>query len=122
MRIAVGQASAYDLFLSRNLKNAKLVRAPTSPAVVDLFVAQKLEVLSGLKPRLVSDAERLPGSRLLEGQFTAIQQALGTPKGRAAAAGYLREFAEDVKASGFVAQAIARNAVRGVSVAPRAAA
>lgn len=122
VRISVAAKSAYDLYLSRNLEHAKLVRAEGIDGSYDLFVAQKLEVLSGLKPRLVSDAERLPGSRLLEGQFTAIQQALGTPKGRAAAAGYLREFAEDVKASGFVAQAIARNAVRGVSVAPRAAA
>jgi len=108
--------------LSRNLKHAKLVRAEGIDGSYDLFVAQKLEALSGLKPRLVSDAERLPGSRLLDGQFTAIQQAVGTPKGRDAAAGYLREFAEDVKASGWVAQAIARNAVRGVSVAPQAVA
>jgi len=122
VRIAVAAKSAYDLYLSRNLKHAKLVRAEGIDGSYDLFVAQKLEVLSGLKPRLVSDAERLPGSRLLEGQFTAIQQAIGTPKGRDAAAGYLREFAEDVKVSGLVAQAIARNAVRGVSVAPRAAA
>jgi polar amino acid transport system substrate-binding protein len=122
VRIAVAAKSAYDLYLSRNLKHAKLVRAEGIDGSYDLFVAQKLEALSGLKPRLVSDAERLPGSRLLDGQFTAIQQAVGTPKGRDVAAGYLREFAEDVKASGWVAQAIARNAVRGVSVAPQAVA
>jgi len=121
VRIAVASKSAYDLYLSRNLKRAELVRAEGIDGSYELFVSRKLEVLSGLKPRLVTDAERLPGSRVLEGQFTAIQQAIGTPKGRDAAAGYLREFAEDAKASGLVAQAIANNAVRGVSVAPRAA-
>jgi len=122
VRIAVAAKSAYDLYLSRNLKHATLVRAEGIDGSYELFVSQKLEVLSGLKPRLVTDAEKLPGSRVLEGQFTAIQQAIGTPKGRAAAADYLRGFAEDVKASGLVAQAIAKNAVRGVSVAPRGAA
>jgi polar amino acid transport system substrate-binding protein len=120
VRIAVAQKSAYDLWLSRNLKHAQLVRAEGIQGSYDLFVAQKLDVLSGLKPRLVSDAEKLPGSRVLEGQFTAVQQAIGTPKNRAAGAKYLREFVEDCKASGLVAEAIARHAVRGVSVAPRA--
>ena len=84
----------------------------------DIFVKDKLEVLSGLKPRLTTDAAKLPGSRVLEGRFTAVQQSVGTPQGRPTAAKYLGEFARDVKASGFVAQAIARHAVRGVSVAP----
>jgi polar amino acid transport system substrate-binding protein len=102
------------------LKHAQLVRAEGIQGSYDLFVAQKLEVLSGLKPRLVADAEKLPGSRVLEGQFTAVQQAIGTPRSRAAAARYLRVFVEDVKASGLVAEAILRNAVQGVSVAPAA--
>lgn len=122
VRIAVAQKSAYDLYLSRNLKHAQLVRAEGIQGSYDLFVAQKLEVLSGLKPRLVTDAEKLPGSRVLEGQFTAVQQAIGTPKSREAGAKYLREFAEEAKASGLVAEAIGRHGVRGVSVAPRAAA
>jgi polar amino acid transport system substrate-binding protein len=120
VRIAVASKSAYDLYLSRSLKQAKLVRAEGIQASYELFIAQKLEVLSGLKPRLVADAEKLPGSRVLEGQFTAIQQAIGTPIRRAAGASYLREFVEDAKISGFVAQAIARHGVRGVSVAPAA--
>jgi len=120
VRIAVAQKSAYDLYLSRNLKHAQLLRAEGIQGSYDLFVAQKLEVLSGLKPRLVTDAEKLPGSRVLEGQFTAVQQAIGTPKGREAGAKYLREFAEEAKASGLVAEAIARHGVRGVSVAPKA--
>jgi len=120
VRIAVAQKSAYDLYLSRNLKHAQLLRAEGIQGSYDLFIAQKLEVLSGLKPRLVTDAEKLPGSRVLDGQFTAVQQAIGTPKSREAGARYLREFAEEAKASGLVAEAIARHGVRGVSVAPKA--
>jgi polar amino acid transport system substrate-binding protein len=120
VRIAVAQKSAYDLFLSRNLKHAQLLRAEGIQGSYDLFIAQKLEVLSGLKPRLVTDAEKLPGSRVLDGQFTAVQQAIGTPKSRVAGAKYLREFAEEAKTSGLVAEAIARHGVRGVSVAPKA--
>jgi polar amino acid transport system substrate-binding protein len=120
VRIAVAQKSAYDLYLSRNLKHAQLVRAEGIQGSYDLFIAQKLEVLSGLKPRLVTDAEKLPGSRVLDGQFTAVQQAIGTPKSREAGAKYLREFAEEAKTSGLVAEAIARHGVRGVSVAPKA--
>ncbi len=118
VRIAVAGKSAYDLFLSRNLKHAKLVRAEGIAGSYDLFVGEKLEVLSGLLPRLVSETLRLPGSRILEGRFTAIQQAIGTPKGRAAGAAYLREFAAEIKISGIVARAIERHRVEGVSVAP----
>jgi len=117
VRIAVNAKSAYDLYLTRNLQRAKLHRAPTVDASYELFVNDKLDVLAGLKPRLVTDAEKLPGSRVLEGRFSAVQQSIGTPQGRAAGAKYLREFAEDAKASGFVARAIERHAVRGVSVA-----
>jgi polar amino acid transport system substrate-binding protein len=118
VRIAVAAKSAYDLYLSRNLKHAQLVRAQGIDASYEIFVKDRLEVLSGLKPRLTTDAAKLPGSRVLEGRFTAVQQSVGTPQGRPAGAKYLDEFAQDVKASGFVKQAIARHAVRGVSVAP----
>jgi polar amino acid transport system substrate-binding protein len=118
VRIAVAAKSAYDLYLSRSLKHAQLVRAQGIDASYEIFVKDKLEVLSGLKPRLVTDAAKLPGSRVLEGRFTAVQQSVGTPQGRPAGAKYLGDFAKDVKASGFVAAAIARHAVRGVSVAP----
>jgi polar amino acid transport system substrate-binding protein len=117
VRIATAVNSAYDLYLSRSLKNATLVRANAIQGSYDVFVKDKLEVLSGLRPRLVTDAETLPGSRVLEGRFTVVQQSVGTPQGRPAAASYLSEFAKDMKTSGFVAQAIARHAVRGVSVA-----
>jgi polar amino acid transport system substrate-binding protein len=120
VRIAVSEKSAYELYLSRTLKHAQLLRTKGIDGSFELFVADKLEALAGLKPRLLTDVQKLPGARLLEGQFTAVQQAIGTPKGREAGAKYLREFVEDVKASGLVAQAIARNAVQGVSVAPPA--
>ena len=118
VRIAVASKSAYDLFLSRNLKHAQLQRAQGIDASFDLFLAEGLEVLAGLKPRLVADAEKLPGSRVLEGQFTAVQQAIGTPRGRDAGAAYLREFVADIKSSGLVARSIERHRIRGVSVAP----
>jgi polar amino acid transport system substrate-binding protein len=118
VRVAVSERSAYDLFLTRTLKKAKLVRAAGIPASYDLFMSQKLEALGGLKPKLVEEQARTPGSRVLEGQVTGVQQAIGAPKGRAAAAKYLREFAEDVKRSGFVARTIEKHGVRGVTVAP----
>jgi polar amino acid transport system substrate-binding protein len=117
VRIATAVNSAYDLYLSRNIKHATLVRANAIQGSYDVFVKDKLEVLSGLKPRLLTDAQTLPGSRILDGRFTVVQQSVGTPQGRPAAAGYLSEFAKEVKTSGFVAQAIARHKVRGVSVA-----
>lgn len=120
VRIAVSEKSAYELYLSRTLKQAQLLRTKGIDGSFELFVADKLEALAGLKPRLLTDVQKLPGARLLEGQFTAVQQAIGTPKSREAGAKYLREFVEEVKASGLVAQAITRNAVQGVSVAPPA--
>jgi polar amino acid transport system substrate-binding protein len=80
-------------------------------------VKQKLDVLAGLRPRLLQDCEKLPGARILEGRFTTVQQAIGTPKGRPAGFAYLREFAKDIKASGLVAQLIERHAVKGLTVA-----
>lgn len=119
VRIAAAEKSAYDLYLSRTLKHATLVRTPGIDASYERFVADGLDALAGLKARLVADAEKLPGSRVLEGRFTAVQQAIGTPAGRGdAAAAWLREFAANAKAAGLVAHAIARHGVRGVSVAP----
>lgn len=118
VRIAVAARSAYDLYLSRSIKQAELVRAEGLPASFDLFVANKLEVLAGLLPRLVTDVMRLPGARILEGQFTAVQQAIGTPKARSAGAAYLIEFVADIKASGLVARLIEKHGAKGVNVAP----
>jgi polar amino acid transport system substrate-binding protein len=117
VRVAVSERSAYDLYLSRNLKEADIVRAPGIPASFDWFVERKLDVLAGLKPKLVEENARLPGSRILEGQIMGVQQAIGAPRGREEAARHLREFVDDVKRSGFVARTIADNGVEGVSVA-----
>lgn len=118
-RVTVGQGSAYDLFLTRELQHAVIVRAPTSPAVVDVFLSQQLEVAAGVRQQLEADAARLPGLRVLPGRFMVIQQAMGLPKSRGpAAAALLSRFVEDMKASGFVAQALARHGVTGASVAP----
>ena len=117
-RVAVGRGSAYDLFLKRTLKQATLVQAPTSPAVVDLFMAQKLEVAAGVRQQLEMDAKRVPGVRMLPGRFMVINQAMGTPRERAAGAAYLRTFIEEMKSSGFVADALARHHIEGAGVAP----
>jgi polar amino acid transport system substrate-binding protein len=118
-RIVVGNGSAYDLYLTRELKNAKLVKAPTSPAVTDVFLAQNIEVAAGVKQQLQADAKRVPGLRLLDGRFMVIQQAMGLPKGREAGARYLSAFVEEMKASGFVERALARHNIEGAAVAPK---
>ncbi|MGU7785285.1 ABC transporter substrate-binding protein [Burkholderia sp. PU8-34] len=120
-RVAVGKGSAYDLFLTRELKAAQIVRAPTSPAVVPTFVEQGLEVAAGVKQQLEADARQTPGLRLLDERFMVIRQAMGTPKSRGeAAANVLRGFVEEMKASGFVTQSLARHGIAGASVAPAA--
>lgn len=118
VRIVVGNASAYDLYLTRELKNAKLVKAPTSPAVTDVFLAQNVEVAAGVKQQLEADAKRVGGVRLLPGRFMVINQAMGLPKGREAAAKYVEAFIEEMKASGFVAAALKRHGIEGAAVAP----
>ena len=120
VRVAVSAKSAYDLFLTRSLRHATLVRAEGLPAAFELFKLQRLEALAGLRPGLLADCGKVPGSRLLDGQVTAVQQAIGTPKARMEGARYLREFAEEVKASGLVAQLIEKHGVHGVKVAPPA--
>ena len=120
VRIGVSAKSAYDLFLSRSVQHAQLVRASSPDGAFELIVAGKVDVLAGVRQHLVANAGKLPGSRVLDGRFMAIQQAVGIPKGRDAGAEYLREFIEDIKASGFVARAIEKAGVRGVSVAPLA--
>ena len=120
VRIAVAEQSAYGLYLARTIKHAKLVTTQGLDSSFDVFVAQKLEALAGLKPRLLTDVQKLPGARILDGQFTAVQQAIGTAKSREASARFLRAFVEDVKTSGLVAEAISRNGAQGVSVAPPA--
>ena len=123
VRIAVGLKSAYDLYLTRTIKNATIVRAPVGggKAMIDMFVNDKLEVAAGVKQPLLDYAKDHPEVRVMDGHFMEIQQAMGTPKGRLAGAQYLRAFVEDVKASGFVAEAIKRSNQSSASVAPPAA-
>lgn len=118
VRIGVSAKSAYDLFLSRSIQQAELVRAASPDAAFDLIVTGKVDVLAGVRQHLVANARNLPGSRVFDGRFMAIQQALGIPKGHEQGITYLRQFIEDVKASGLVARAIETAGVRGVSVAP----
>jgi polar amino acid transport system substrate-binding protein len=118
-RIAVGRGSVYDLFLTRELKNATIVRAPTSPEVVNEFLAQKLDVAAGVKQQLEMDAKRVGGGvRLLPGHFMVIEQAMAVPKGRKAAQAWLSGYIEEMKASGFVADALKRHRIEGAAVAP----
>ena len=118
-RVVVGQGSAYDLFLTRELKQATIVRAASSPAVVETFLREGAEVAAGVKQQLELDAAKAGGLRLLDERFMVIQQAMGVPKSRGAeAAAFLAAFVEEKKASGFVAAALERHQIKGASVAP----
>lgn len=120
IRIAVTDRSAYGLWLDRNIQHATLVRSPSLDSAFEQFQAEKLEALAGLRPRLITDVEKLPGARILDGQFTAVQQAVGTARANEAAAAWLRTFVEEAKASGLVARFIEQHKVKGLSVAPPA--
>jgi polar amino acid transport system substrate-binding protein len=120
VRIAVTGRSAYGLWLDRNIKRAQIVRSETIDSAYEQFVREKLEALAGLKPRLLSDQEKLPGARIVEGKFTSVQQAIGTPRKNTKATAFLRDFVEAAKSSGLVARFIDRHKVRGLSVAPPA--
>lgn len=120
-RVVVGKGSAYDLFLTRELQHAQIVRAPTSPSVVEVFLAEGAEVAAGVKQQLEHDAARAGGLRLLDERFMVIQQAMGMPKSRGAeAAAFLHAFIENMKTSGLVDAALARHGIEGASVAPAA--
>jgi len=120
-RVVVGKGSAYDLYLTRSLQHAQILRAPTSPTVVDTFLETGAQVAAGVKQQLEADARRLGGLRLLGERFMVIRQAMGTPKSRGPeAAAFLAAFVEEMKASGFVAAALGRHGVKGASVAPAA--
>jgi len=118
VRIAIAARSAYDLWLSRHLRHAELIRSGSLDASFERFVADRLDALAGLRPRLLQDLEKLPGARILDDKFTAVQQAVGTATAHAVGARFLHDFVEDAKASGLVARLIERHHVRGLSVAP----
>lgn len=118
IRISVTGRSAYGLWLERNITQATLVRTETIDDSFTRFRDDKLDVLAGLEPRLLADVQKMPGARILDGQFAAVQQAIGTSKRNAEAAQWLEAFAADVKRSGFVGGLITKHHVKGLSVAP----
>lgn len=118
VRIAVTGRSAYGLWLENNIKQATLVRSDTLDSSFEDFVNQKLEALAGLRPRLITDVLKVPGGRILEGKFSSVQQAVGTPKKNVKAAAWLAKTVEELKASGFVQGLIDKHKVVGLSVAP----
>jgi polar amino acid transport system substrate-binding protein len=120
IRIVSAAKSAYDLYLSRTIKQAQLVQIAGIEAAQEHFAREKLEVLAGLKPGLLEFAPTLAGSRMLDGNFYVVRHTVGTPNGHPAADAYLRELVEDVKASGLVAKWIEKSGVKGLSVAPAA--
>jgi polar amino acid transport system substrate-binding protein len=119
VRIAVSARSAYDLWLEANIKHATLIRSTSLDGSFSDFVANKYEALAGLRPRLLTDVKQMPGATILDGQFTAVQQAVGTPRSKGeAVAKWLHAFVEEAKASGLVAKFIEQHKVVGLSVAP----
>src|SRR6266705_316520 len=122
VRVAVGKGSAYDLYLTRALKRAALVREASSADALGMFPRDKLEAAAGVKQPIVAFARSHPETRVIPGRFMAIEQAMGTTKGRPAGVAYLRAFVEEMKASGFVAHALKRSGQGDATVAPPAAA
>jgi len=121
VRVAVARASAYDLYLTRALKHAKLVRESSGPEALALFRKDRLEVAAGVRQPIVAFAKEHADTRVIPGRFMVIEQAMGTPKGREAGARYLREFIEEMKASGFVAKALSASGQTDAAVAPPSA-
>jgi polar amino acid transport system substrate-binding protein len=117
-RIAVRRGAAYDLWLERNIKHATVLRSDPADGPFSQFVAEKLDALAGLRPQLLEDEKKVPGAKILPGNFTAVQQAIGTGKANQAGAAFLQEFVAEAKRSGLVARLIERHRVVGLSVAP----
>ncbi|MBL0141007.1 MAG: ABC transporter substrate-binding protein [Betaproteobacteria bacterium] len=120
-RIAVGLKTAYDLYLTRQIRQARLERAPSSPAAIELFLAGNLDAVAGVRQPLEAYAAGHPGLRVLADSFMVIRQASGVPKGRSLAHRFLAEFIEEAKRSGFVARALAESGVGEVTIAPASA-
>jgi polar amino acid transport system substrate-binding protein len=120
-RISVGSGSAYDLFLTREISQAEVVRFEGARPALDALRAGEVEVAAGIRQVLEGEAERAPGVRVLPGRFMVIQQAMGTPAGRGGdAQSLLAAFVEEMKATGFVADSLNRHHIEGASVAPTA--
>ena len=118
--IVVGKGSAYDLYLTREIKHATLLRAASSQAVVDDFMSGKGNVAAGVKQQLESDATRYEGLRMLPGRFMVINQAIGIPKARPQyekTTAYLSDLITQLKQSGFVAKSMHEHKIEGAKVA-----
>lgn len=118
VRVGVADKSAFRPFLARNLKNARLLTGPGNPTAFELLRTGQVDVLAGLRHQLLEVRDKLPGSRVLEGRFLVVEQTLAIPKGREAGIRYLREFIEEAKASGFIAQSLAKSGNANVPVSP----
>ena len=121
VRIAVGDKSAYDLFLARHLKQATLERYPTSQAAIDAFIAGKADAAAGVKQALAANARKTPGLRVIDGAYMTIAQAAGVPASRPNAGRYLHDLVEELKANGFVARHLAATGNADATSAPAAA-
>src|SRR5258708_7956618 len=120
-RIAVTARSAYGLWLENNIKKAELLQFDSAEAAIKAFTGEKMDAYAGLRPGLIDVAAKLSGSRMLDGQFTAVQQAIGTPKKNTAAFSFLRDFVEGAKKNGLIASLLGRHGTTGrLSVAPPA--
>ncbi|HEX4999337.1 MAG TPA: transporter substrate-binding domain-containing protein [Terriglobia bacterium] len=119
IRIALSEKSAYDLYLTRNIRRARLVRAAGPPASADLFFRDNLDALAGIRPMLLDVARAHPGTRVLDDAFTAVQQAIGAPAGRKSAVAYLDEFVADIQSSGLLKTLVEKHAITGVTVVAR---
>ncbi|HEX3502267.1 MAG TPA: transporter substrate-binding domain-containing protein [Xanthobacteraceae bacterium] len=118
VRISVKRGTAYDLWLTRNIKHATVLRSDTADGPINQFVADKLEAMASLRPALLEDVKKVPGTKILAGNFTAVQQAIGTNKSNTAGGAFLSTFVAQAKSSGLVARLIERHQVQGLSVAP----
>jgi len=118
VRIATRRGAAYCLWLERNIKQAKLLLSDSADGPFNQFVAEQLEAYASLRPQLLTDVKKLPGSKILPGNFMTVQQAIGTEKKNAAGAAFLRDFVAEAKSSGLVARLIEKHRVQGLSVAP----
>ncbi|SFO04061.1 polar amino acid transport system substrate-binding protein [Formivibrio citricus] len=117
IKVAVGKGSAYDLFLSRNLKHAEIVRADNPALVIEVFKNENIDVAAGVKQQLLADMKKMPGLRMLDGRFMEIHQALALPAAKGSAAcEFMDAFAESIKRSGFITEAIHRHGIPGVNV------
>ncbi len=115
IRIVTPEKAGYELYLTRTLRHATLVRTKGTPAAMTVFNERQADAIAGLKPALLDSLEKMPDARFLEGNFMTVNHGIGTPRDRPLAAQYLKTFVDDINASGFVARSIARHGVKGLS-------